>query len=199
MGLIYIFPMTDDPIEGDRVDVQSLGVEKKITLKTYGLPMIFWGYLLAVFAVLSVMWLASRDVIAKLLTYDDPTLYLLGHLVQWSLIITPVILLGFFFYEKNIIKNKNELIMRYKVFFIPFWQKKLILKSTNSIMVEHFINSPNMAKIKNQFADNTEALKHFENKGYFELTVETINGKVCVDRHSRKVDLLKMRDLLIRY
>ncbi len=199
MGLMYIFPVTDDPTEGDRIDIQSIGSIKMLTLKTYGLPMIFWGYLLSAFSVIALMWLASRDVISKLLTYEDPTLLFLGHLVQLTLILTPIVLLCFFFYEKNIIKFNDVLIMRYKLFFIPFWQNKIKLKSADALMVEHFMDSPNMAKIKNQFEDNKEALKHFENRGYFELKAETATKKISIDRHSRKADLLKMRDLLIKY
>lgn len=200
MGLMYIFPVTDDPnLEDDRVEVKGQDADKELVLKTYGLPMIFWGYLVAAFAVLLLMWLAARAVIEKLLSYDDPSMIFLGLLVKWSLILTPVVLLGFFFYEKVMIKNKNKLTLVYRVFFIPFWQTKLELKSADALVVNHFIDSPNMAKIRNQYAENKEALKHFENKGYFELIAETVKGKKSIDRHARKADLIKMRDLLARY
>ena len=198
MGLMYIFPVTDNQDEGDRVEITTTE-PKQITLKTYGLPMIFWGYLVAALAVLFLMWLAARAVIEKLLTYDDPSLLFLGHLVQWTLILTPIVLLGFYFYEKNLVKQGTKLTLRYKVFFIPIWQTKFELKSKDSLNVEHFIDSPNMAKIRNQYAQNKEALKHFENKGYFELVIDTTKGKKSIDRHSRKADLIKMRDLLCQY
>jgi hypothetical protein len=197
MGLMYVFPVSDDiHEEGDRVEIKK---DNSLCLKTYGLPMIFWGYLAAALAVLALMYIASKAVIAKLLTYDDPTLQFLGHLVLWTMILTPIVLLGFFFYEKNLVKKESTLTLVYKVFFIPFWSKKIQLKSANSITVEHFMDSPNMAKIRNQYATNKEALKHFENKGYFELVADSVEGKKSIDRHSRKADLIKMRDLLARY
>ena len=43
-----------------------------------------------------------------------------------------------------------------------------------------------------------ERLKGFENKGYFELHA-LVNGKtVLIDRHSRKADLVKIKELLSR-
>lgn len=197
MGLMYVFPVSDNiNEEGDRVEVKE---DKTLYLKTFGLPFIFWGYLAAALSVLFLMYLASKAVIAKLIGYDDPMLQFLGQLVRWTLILTPVILLGFFFYEKNIIKKESSLTLVFKVFFIPVWQRKIQLKAADSLFVEHFMDSPNMAKIKNQYADNKAALKQFENKGYFELVADSVKGKKIIDRHSRKADLLKMKDLLSRY
>lgn len=198
MGLMYIFPVTDDQSEGDRAVVR----DNTLTLKTYGLPMIFWGYLAAALSVLLIMWLASRAVIAKLLSYgEDPTMLFLGHLVQWTLILTPIVLLGFFFYEKMLTKKGQELVVTYRVFFIPFWIKKFRLNAQDSFTVDHFMDSPNMARIRNrQGLGSAEAMKHFENKGYFELNIKTDKNKsVNIDRHSRKADLLKLKELLSKY
>nr|BDT28285.1 hypothetical protein BHI3_17510 [Bacteriovorax sp. HI3] len=198
MGLMYIFPVTDDQSEGDRAVVK----DNTLTLKTYGLPMIFWGYLAAALSVLLIMWLASRAVIAKLLSYgEDPTMLFLGHLVQWTLILTPIVLLGFFFYEKMLTKKGQELVVTYRVFFIPFWIKKFRLNAQDSFTVDHFMDSPNMARIRNrQGLGSAEAMKHFENKGYFELNIKTDKNKsVNIDRHSRKADLLKLKELLSKY
>ncbi len=198
MGLMYIFPVTDDPNEGDRVEIK----DSTITLKTYGLPMIFWGYLLAILSVVVILWLASRAVVLKLLTYtEDPTLMFLGHLVQWTLIIIPLGLLGFFFYEKQLSKKNEDIKLTYKVFFFTIWSKKIKLKNKISINVEHFMDSPNMAKLRSkQGLPATESMRGFENKGYFELNAETMDNKsINIDRHSRKADLLKMKDLLSKY
>lgn len=197
MGLMYIFPNTDDASEGERVEIR----DSKIILKTYGLPMIFWGYLAAAMSVLLIMWLASKAVIAKLLSYnEDPTLLFLGHLVQWTLILTPIILLAFFFYEKIIIKKGRNLVIIHKIFFLPVFKKSFELSSSESIGVNHFMASPNMAKLRASQGLTDESLKHFENKGYFELYIQTDNKpSITIDRHSRKADLLKMKELLSRY
>ena len=197
MGLMYIFPVTDNTDEDDRTEIR----DSKLILKTYGLPMIFWGYLVAIMFVMLMMWLASKAAIAKLLSYDeDPTLLFLGHLVQWSLILTPLVLLAFFFYEKVIAKKGVELVITHKIFFLPFYKKTYKLSSQDSLSVNHFMASPNMAKLRASQGLSDESLKHFENKGYFELCIKTDKRpSISIDRHSRKADLIKLRDLLSRY
>lgn len=198
MGLMYILPVTDDQNEGDRAQV----VNSKLVLKTYGLPMVFWGYLAAALSVILIMWLASRAVILKLLSYtEDPSLLFLGHLVQWTLWLSPIVLLAFFFYEKVITKKDRELSVGHRLFFIPVWKRTYHLNAPDALLVNHFMDSPNMAKIRNkQGLGDPEALKHFENRGYFELTIKTEKGKtVSIDRHSRKADLLKLKELLLKY
>lgn len=198
MGLMYIFPVTDNQNEGDRAQV----ISQSLVLKTYGLPMIFWGYLAAALSVVLIMWLASHAIVLKLLSYsEDPTLLFLGHLVQWTLIIIPISLVCFFFYEKVLTKKEATLIVSHRLFFVTVWKRTIHLNSTDAFLVKHFMDSPNMAKLRaDQGLGGDEALKHFENKGYFELSVLTDKNKiVSIDRHSRKVDLLKLKDLLSKY
>ncbi len=192
MGLMYLFPVSDD--EGDRTEIRNDNNKKTVVLKTYGLPMIFWGYLAACLIVVASMWLASRASINKLMSYDDPGLMALGMLVKYTLIATPIVLLGFFFYEKQIQKSGNELKLVYKVFFITMYSKQIPLDSADAFLVDHYMDSPNMAKIYNK-----DELKGFENKGYFELRVLSGGQKILIDRHSRKADLLKMKETLLRY
>jgi hypothetical protein len=199
MGLMYIFPTSDDQSD-DRVAVTA---DKKIILKTYGLPMLFWGYFLAIVAVIAVMYLASHAVILKLLSYqEDPTMVYLGLLVKYTLLLSPLVLLAFFFYEKNIIKKELELTVVYKVFFLPFWKKSFKLKEKDAFVVNHFLDSPNMAKIRKQqglVAPGVD-LNHFENKGYFELlVVSPSDEQQVIDRHSRKIDLVKIKETLSKY
>lgn len=194
MGLMYLFPVSEEEDERTEIISNTNENKKTIILKTYGLPMIFWGYLAASLIVLGSMWLASKASIEKLLSYQDPGLNALGLLVQYTLVLTPIVLLGFFFYEKQIHKSGKNLKLVFKVFFIPVWAKKIPLDNTDSFSVDHFMDSPNMAKIYNK-----AELKAFENKGYFELHA-TSNGKsLLIDRHTRKADLLKMKDLLSKY
>lgn len=188
MGLMYIFPVSAN--EGDRV-VKS---DNKILLKTYGLPMIFWGYLAAALVVIGSMWLASRAVINKLLTYEDLSLKILAASVQFTLIATPIILLGLFFYEKQFEKSKNTLNVIFKVFFLTIFKRKIELDSPDAFSINHYMDSPNMAKIANQ-----PDLKQFENRGYFELHAISNNKKILIDRHSRKADLVKLKELLATY
>jgi hypothetical protein len=199
MGLMYIFPTSDEDLSDDRITITN---KNELILKTYGLPMIFWGYLLATIAVMIIMWLASRAVVLKLLSYtDDSSLIFLGHLVQWTLIFLPIILLGFFFYEKLLLKKERRLKIVYKVFFIPFWNKIYTLKNKESLSVSHFMDSPNMAKIRrHQGLPESISMKGFENKGYFEINILTEDERsINIDRHSRKADLIKLKELLSKY
>ena len=188
MGLMYVFPAAES--ETERVEINESG----ITLKTYGLPMIFWGYLGAILIVVLAMWIGAQSVITKLLTYDDVTLKFLGWLVLATLIIGPLILIGFYFYEKYIIKKGCDIIVQHRIFFIPVLTKKYKLDNSDALSVDHYLDSPNIAKIK-QNAD----MRGFQNKGYFELLMVVNGQKLFLDRHSRKADLLQMKDLLSKY
>lgn len=194
MGLMYIFPVTIEDQERTEVIVDPETKKKTIILKTYGLPMVFWSYLAAALIVMATMWLAGKAAISKLLSYDDRTLVALGYLVQYTLILTPLLLLAFFFYEKHLKKSGNTITLIYKVFFIKFFSKKIVLDEGDTLSVDHFMDSPNVAKIHNK-----EELRGFENKGYFELYAKSAGKNVFIDRHTRKADLLKLKDLLSRY
>lgn len=193
MGLMYLFPVSDEETERSEIKTDSMG-QKTLILKTYGLPMVFWAYLSAALIVLFSMWLASKATLEKLLSYEDPTLKALGYLVYATLILTPAILLGFFFYEKFMVKSGKTLKLIYRVFFIPFYSKTILLDEKDAFLVDHFMDSPNMAKIYNK-----EELRGFENKGYFELKATSGGEPVLIDRHTRKADLLKIKELLSRY
>ena len=188
MGLLYIFPTDETELERVTITPDS------ITLKTYGLPMIFWGYLAAIFTVIFSMWLVTNSILPKMLTYDDFIMHLLYWLVNGTLILGPIILLGFFFYEKFLIKNKTNLTIVHRIFFIPVYFKKIELESVDAFSVNHFMDSPNIAKMNPK--DETRG---FENKGYFELHAKSKNKAFVIDRHSRKIDLTKMKEILSKY
>ena len=195
MGLMYIFPVEEQPsgVQDDRVEITS-SETKTLILKTYGLPMVFWGYLAAVLIVVATMWLAAKSAIEKLIVYQDPSLVFLGYLVKYTLLLSPIIMLGFFFWEKQIRKSGNKLTIVFKIFFIPIYRKNFLLDAVDALSVDHFMDSPNVAKIHNK-----AELKQFENRGYFELHAISNGKSYLIDRHGRKADLLKMKDLLSRY
>ncbi len=196
MGLIYIF--STDLEDQDRTqiinDLKS-GSNPTLILKTFGLPMIFWGYLCAALIVVAAMWLASRETLLKLMTYqDDLSLMALGYLVQYTLLLVPIVLLALFFFEKQIKKSGNNLTLIYKIFFVTFFTKKIILDKDDCLKVDHFMDSPNVARI-----NRSEGHGAFENKGYFELHAISAGKSLFIDRHSRKSDLIKIKELLLKY
>ena len=197
MGLMYIFSTDLDDLDRTQIinDSHSGRNNPTLILKTYGLPMIFWGYLSAALIVVAAMWLASRESLLKLMTYqDDLSLRALGYLVQYTLLFIPIVLLDIFFFEKQIKKSGNNLTLIYKIFFITIFSKKIILDGDDSLKVDHFMDSPNLARI-----NRSEEHKGFENKGYFELHAISGGKSILIDRHSRKADLLKIKELLLKY
>lgn len=194
MGLMVLFPVSEE--ETDRIDIHTNKEnQKKITLKSYGLPMIFWGYLLAIFTVIFVMALAIKGPIVSLYETKDSINQMISIAALVTLISIPSVCLAFFFYEKQIVKSGRELAIIHKVFWIPFVTKKFILKENDSFLVGHFMDSPNVAKMQAK-----PELRGFENKGYFELFLINEEGrKIFLDRHSRKIDLEKIKELLSKY
>lgn len=193
MGLMYMFPVSKE--ETDRIDLVEDSNGKTIILKSYGLPLIFWGYLTAILIVIGFMFLAVNTPIQKLIATGEPINILLSYSVIFVLLALPITLISLYFYEKSIVKNGCQLSLVHKIFWVPVWRKKINLKSKKSLELNHFLDSPNVAKMKSD-----ASLKGFENKGYYELfATNDKEEQVFVDRHSRKADMVKLRDLLNQY
>lgn len=189
MGLMYVFPVGED--ETDFV----VKKDSELTLKTYGLPYIFWFYALCSIAVIFFMFLAIKEPVLKLVQLGDETDATLGYSLLTFIGSLPVFILGFFFYEKRIVKKGPEIRLVHKVFGITVFSEKFVLDESDSFTVESFLSSPNVARMK---AD--EGTTGFQNKGYFILWLNSKDGKrIQVDRHSRKVDLDKLKSLLEAY
>lgn len=189
MGLMYVFPVGED--EADFV-VKEDG---KLTLKTYGLPYIFWFYALCCVAVVFFMFLAIKEPVLKLIQLGDETDATLGYSLLTFIGLLPVFIFSFFFYEKRLTRKGAELGMSHKVFRITVFSEKFQLESGDQLIVESFLSSPNVARMK-----GTEETTGFQNKGYFILWLQSKEGKrIQLDRHSRKADLEKLKALLERH
>lgn len=190
MGLLYLLPVSTD--EGDRVETSD---QAGLTLKSYGLPMLFWGYLAAAFFIITAMFIGIKDPIVSLYKTQDPINQMLSLICGATLVLIPSALLGFFFYEKRVIKKEKTLKLHYYLFWVKFFGRTFELKESQSFHIEHFMDSPNMAKITND-----PELRGFQNKGHFELYATTADEKkVLVDRSSRKADLVKLQQILSVY
>ncbi|MCY4643509.1 MAG: hypothetical protein OXB88_02730 [Bacteriovoracales bacterium] len=190
MGLLYPFPIDQD--EEDRVVV---GEDSSVLLKSYGLPYLFWGYLLAGLSVLAVLALAAKAPLEKMMGSQDPINSFLAVLVIATLIAVPLVAISFFFLEFRIHKRGQSLILTTHLFALPLRRRHFDLKDVGPLSISPFLGSPNMARRKND-----PAHKAHQNRGYFELHLHTRDEKkVLVDRHSRKADLEKLKDLLERF
>lgn len=166
--------------------------DKTITLKTYGLPYIFWGYAAAILIIIAFMFLAIKAPVLKLINLGDDTDALLGYTLLSFIGFLPVLLFSFFFYEKRILKREKTLIMEYRLWGMKFFSETFIPDETKPYSIEPFLSSPNVARM-----NGGEEMKGFQNKGYFILWLNTQDGKrISLDRHSRKADLIKLEELL---
>ena len=185
MGLMYVFPVSRE--ESDFV----LEEDKVLTLKTYGLPYIFWIYALCIVSVIAFMFLAIQAPILKLIELGDSTDATLGFSLLGIIGLMPLMVFGFFFYEKRLIRQGNDLRVEHRIFGVKVLSSIYALVSSDQLSVEPFLSSPNIARIKNE-----EESTGFQNKGYFVLWLKVGDKKVQLDRHSRKVDLEKLKVLL---
>lgn len=189
MGLLFVLPVSLE--EGDRAELRG----DTLVLKSYGLPMVFWGYLSGIFVIVTAMGLGIKAPLLKLYQTQDALNQLIVLSCAFILAAVPLGLLLAFFYEKRILKNQADLSVEKKIFGITFWKSNKKLASQDALEIGHFLDSPNMAKIQ----DDPE-LRGFQNKGYFELFAELENGKkVMIDRSSRKADLKKLQAILSKY
>jgi hypothetical protein len=186
MGLMYQFP-------NDLDDHQHIiRLENTVTIRTYGLPPIFWGYLAAILLIYTMMMIGISDPLSKLATMPETIDQIIFYVVLSFLTLFPIVAIGFFFYEKNIITDQKQMKILHKLFFIPIAKKELALDQYH-FQIEHFLDSPNMARMHTK-----EEMKGFENKGYFQLIAvhKTNNSRLHIDRSSRKIDLDKLKTIL---
>ncbi len=189
MGLLYVFPVSME--ETDFVVTK----DDTLTLKTYGLPYIFWIYALCVIAVIIFMFLAIKDPILKLISLGDDTDATLGHSLLAFIGLLPLSILGFFFYEKRITRQGSKLGLIHKIFGITVFSETYDLDRADILSVDSFLTSPNVARMNGK-DDNLG----FQNKGYFVLWLTNTAGKrIALDRHSRKADLEKLKSLIENY
>ncbi len=186
MGLLYIFPT--EKHEGDRIQITS----NEAILKTYGLPYIFWFYAGGILLILSLLFLAIYGPLSKLASYGTGLDQIILTAVGALFILCPLILAGFFFYEKQIKVMGNKIIITHKIFYIALKSNEYTLHPQEKFEIRHYLESPNMARLSGQ-----KDLRGFQNKGYFELYFKDENNKLTfLDRHSRKSDLQKIKKML---
>ncbi len=186
MGLLYVFPASEE--ETDFVFKEN----DTITLKTYGLPYIFWIYALSCIVVVFFMFLAIKDPVLKLIAVGDEVDAALGKILLSFIGIIPLVIISFFFYEKRIMKSKDEIKLIHKIFGVTFFSEKFFLDNNDPFTIVPFLDSPNVARLK-----ASEINTGFQNKGYFVLWLKNREGKrIQIDRHSRKADLEKLRSIL---
>jgi hypothetical protein len=186
MGLMYVFPVSED--ETDFIEIK----DEILTLKTYGLPYIFWFYGFSCVAVITFMFLAIKSPVLKLAALGDETDVTLAYALLTFICILPAGILGLFFYEKRILKDKKTISLIHKVFGLTLFSEKIAITNEDIFLIEPFLSSPNIAKIIN----SNEHLG-FQNKGYFVLWLKFKEGKkIQIDRHSRKADLEKLKIIL---
>lgn len=186
MGLLYVFPVSLE--EKDFADING----QTITLKTYGLPYLFWGYATAIIMIIFFMFLAIKAPILKLVALGDDVDSILGYGLLSFIGMLPIFIFSVFFYEKRIVKTKNSIALEYRVFGLKLFSQNYIPDEKDPFIIAPYLASPNRARI-----DGGDESAGFQNKGYYTLKLKTADGKtILIDRHSRKADLIKLEELL---
>lgn len=191
MGLLYPFPISEDEV--DRIDHSA--DKSEVILKTYGLPMMFWGYLGALFVVLISMIMAIKAPLLKMQSSEDQINQIIAYIVWGTFFLIAFCSLCFFFYEKWLIKKGEDLTISHRLFFLPIYKKNILLDKSNSFSVDHYLDSPNIAK-----KTPTKENRAFQNQGYYMLRGQLKSGQYTnLDRGSRKADLEKIKNILSIY
>lgn len=184
MGLLYQFPTAHDEND-DRIAIDG----DIITLKSYGLPMVFWGYLAGIMFMLIIMYLAIKGPISSILNGSDQLNKIIALAVIALFILIPLTLLVLLFYEKIIVKHQNSFKITHRVFWTPIYIQKLDVKE---LVIEDMEGTPNIAKMENR-----PELKGFQNRGYFNLfAIDKNNKRILIDRSSQKNIINKLAELL---
>jgi len=187
MGLMFQMPLEENDLD-DRIDVN----DEFIRLRSYGLPMIFWGYLAAALTVICFMILAIYGPMKSIFLGNDVINKVIASVVLAIFILGPIIALGFYFYEKELLKKGSQLTIKHKVFFIPLKTILITLSEDNPLRLVHILDSPNVAKLNKE-----QGMAGFENRGYFQIFVKNKKGlDVLVDRNSQKREMKKLIELL---
>ena len=190
MGLFYQFPSRLDPVD-DRIGVE----EGTLIVKTYGPPGIFWGYLAAIFTTIFFLYLASHNSLAAMLEGGDAINRILALGVLLLMVGAIPVLLGFFFYEKIIFKNGEDLQIVHRLFGIPLRKTRHKLRTFDAFEIVHCLDSPNVAR-----REQGEGSRGFQNNGFYQLMAFVIDDtSLFVDRHSQYRELVKFKELLCQY
>lgn len=186
MGLLFQMP-----VEHNELDDRIQNTQKCLRIRSYGLPMVFWGYLLAILSVLFFMILAIRGPLYRAYSGPDEINKMIALVVFSILTLAPIILISVYFYEKELILKGDQFVIRHKIFFIPIKSYKFTLKS-DSLYLEHYLESLNVAA-----QEKKEGMAGFENRGYFKLMIKDASGKpILVDRNSRRGEMRKLKELI---
>ncbi len=186
MGLMYSLPISLN--EKDFAEVKG----NTLFLRTYGLPYVFWIYLVCALIFYFLICLFSFQLLQKLMQMGGLD-QIIAYAIAIFLAILPIITLGFFFYYREITISPNTIIAKSNLFFIPI--KKRILKSNQIVfeIISH-LDSANIAK-QNPSQENLG----FQNKGYFILFAYSDSQKIQIDRSSSKADLTKIQEMIEKF
>lgn len=189
MGLLYPFPISEEEKEFAILDNKN----QTVTLKSYGLPYLFWIYGVAAFSVIFFMLLGVWSTVETLLYSDDRINQILAYSFLSFVAALFVAVFAFFFYQKVLIRDfKNaSFSILHKVAGITFKKIHFSWSPETYFEISHFLDSPNYARLQ-----EGEEMRGFKNKGYFKLEIKNHKKTYFLDRSSNKADLNKIKVLL---
>ncbi len=189
MGLLYLFPTNSN--ESEYVTIKQDAQYQTVTIKSYGLPWIFWVYAAAAILLLGILSSSVYSPMLKLLSIATIADKILILSFVATLVLVFLSIITFLYWQIHIIVTKDSVSIEYRPFGLKIFKKSLKKDATFTLQVMHFLESPNMARMQQD-----ERYKDFQNKGYFELMASNQNGKILIDRSSRKQDLEDLLQLM---
>jgi hypothetical protein len=79
-------------------------------------------------------------------------------------------------------------------FFLPLLSRSYPVKTITHFSVEHFLDSPNLAKLRGESENRA-----FENRGYYVLKMHRSKDSIMIDRHSQRNELEKIKTILDKF
>lgn len=189
MGLIYLFPTHQN--EADYVIIENEPKYKKITIKSYGLPWIFWVYAAAILTLLAILVFSVTQPLLKLYSMASTIDLLLIYAFCLTMVMVVFLIVTFLYWQIHIVITKEKLTVEYRPFGIKVFSKGLNREEALQLDVVHFMDTPNVARL-----EQNQLFKDFQNKGHFELIAWNTKDKILVDRSNRKQDLEDLKYLI---
>lgn len=187
MGFLYQLPT-------DKSEDFVTFTPQEVVVESYGLPRLFLLYIALIQVFLfAAFFLLINSFFLKMLHTQQP----LDKLIAWAALLLPVLcsltLLGAWVYRKRYLLSSEHIEICHVFLGFPLIRKRHFISWNQwSFEINHFMESPNMARIQRS------SPSAYENRGYFELYLQNITApedKIYLDRHSLKNLLQKTQKL----
>src|SRR5690606_41517625 len=115
MGLLYLLPISLDEFQ------HAKEKDGGILLKTYGLPLIFWFYLLCIWLVVGIMALVVYRPLELLYQTNEQLNQIISIGAYATLSLIPLLFTLAFFYQHRALNRQHELVISHRLRRPSIW------------------------------------------------------------------------------